>query len=62
MYANAAYIQANLDNMNKATGAVYVLTAMAVSIGSHVDFASNKNDIERFFMDFATIVSESEHD
>lgn len=57
-YGNIAYILANSDDMNKATGAVYVLTGMTVCFSSHVDVACKKRSVERFFVDFVALVDE----
>lgn len=59
MYTNILYVHANLDNMNKATGAVYVMTAMAVSMGSHIHVSCKKSSVERLYEDLAQLVNES---
>lgn len=60
MYGNIVYIRENNDNMSKATGAIYVLMALAICCASHIDVARKKRSIERFFTDFAVIVEERE--
>lgn len=58
MYGNIAFMLDNLDDLSKATGAIYVITAMAISIGSNFWIASNKVTVRKFFTDLATIMDE----
>lgn len=58
MYGNIAYMLANLDNLSKATGAIYVITAMGISIGSNYWIASRKGTVRKFFIDLSTIMDE----
>lgn len=60
MYASIAYMYVYSDNMNNATGAFYILTAMAVPCAAHINVTTNKIKVKSFFTDLADLVEERE--
>lgn len=58
IYGNAAYIYVYADDIKKAAGAFYILSAIIICFAANIDVASKKRNVERFFVDLTAIVEE----
>lgn len=57
LYGNGAYFIENLDSLSAASGAIYVMTAMIISIAVNLAFVAQKKNMGLFFVDVTAVVN-----
>lgn len=53
------YVAIHADDLNKSASAIYVITAMSVSIGTHIAMSFKMQKFGQFFSNMKSVVTES---